>query len=107
MLSAEVGELDDVRFIDRGRALAMIEAHRDLIRGVKVRLSRELVGAKRAHRASAPRSRPEAAGLSDHGPPGRHADPLDDILRELRRGDVLTHCLPRPRAGRSRRPRGA
>src|SRR5438132_11624217 len=37
MLSAEVGELEDIRFIDRAKALRTIETHRDLIRGVKVR----------------------------------------------------------------------
>src|SRR5262249_4369506 len=44
MLSPDVGELELVRFIDRGAALRTIEAHRDLIQGVKVRLSRELCG---------------------------------------------------------------
>jgi len=92
MLSAEVGELEDVRFIDRGRALAMIEAHRDLIRGVKVRLSRELVGANVRVALSTALETAEAAGLPLMVHPGDTPIPLDDILRELRRGDVLTHC---------------
>src|SRR5437867_10296889 len=44
MLSAEVGELEDIRFIDRAKALRSIEANRGLIRGVQVRLSRQQVG---------------------------------------------------------------
>src|SRR5207249_1371646 len=44
MLSAEVGELEELRFIDRTKALQSIEANRGLIRGVKVRLSRQQVG---------------------------------------------------------------
>ncbi len=92
MLSADVGELEDVRFIDRGRALAMIEAHRDLIRGVKVRLSRDLVGANVRVALSTALETAEAAGLPIMVHPGDTPIPIDDILRELRRGDILTHC---------------
>src|SRR5262249_40857901 len=40
MLSTIMGEFEDIRWSDVGRALKTIEANRDVILGVKVRLSR-------------------------------------------------------------------
>lgn len=93
MLSAEVGELEDVRFIDRARALATIEANRDLVRGVKVRLSRQQVGANAGIALRTALETAEAARLPLMVHVGDTPIPLDDILRELRPGDVLTHCF--------------
>ena len=93
MLSTEVGELEDIRFIDRAKALQSIEAHRDLIRGVKVRLSRQQVGANARIALLTARETAEAAGLPLMVHVGDTPIPLDDILRELRPGDVLTHCF--------------
>lgn len=42
MIAQEVGELEDIRWADAGKALKMIEANRDVILGVKVRLQRGL-----------------------------------------------------------------
>jgi dihydroorotase len=92
MLSPDVGELADVRFIDKARALQTIEQHRDLIHGVKVRLSRELVGDNARVGLSTALDAAAAAGLPLMVHPGDTPIPLDDILRELRPGDVLTHC---------------
>ncbi len=93
MLSAEVGELEDVRFIDKAKALQTIEAHRDLIRGVKVRLSRQQVGANVRIALGTARETAEAARLPLMVHVGDTPIPLDDILRELRPGDILTHCF--------------
>jgi dihydroorotase len=93
MLSAEVGELEDIRFIDRAKALQSIEANRDLIRGVKVRLSRQQVGANARVALLTARETAEAARLPLMVHVGDTPIPLDDILRELRPGDVLTHCF--------------
>ena len=93
MLSAEVGELEDIRFIDRARALQSIEANRDLIRGVKVRLSRQQVGANARAALLTARETAEAARLPLMVHVGDTPISLDDILIELRPGDVLTHCF--------------
>ena len=92
MLSADVGELEDVRFIDRARALQTIEAHRDLIQGVKVRLSRQQVGANARVALSTALDTAAAARLPLMVHVGDTPILLDDILRELRPGDVMTHC---------------
>jgi dihydroorotase len=91
MLSPDVGELEEIRHIDRAAALRTIEAHRDLIRGVKVRLSRELVGANARVALHAALEVAEAARLPVMVHVGDTPVPLAEILAELRAGDVLTH----------------
>ncbi len=93
MLSADVGELEDVRFIDKPKALQAIEANRDLIQGVKVRLSRQQVGANGRVALTTALETAEAAQLPLMVHVGDTTLPLNDILRELRGGDVMTHCF--------------
>jgi len=92
MVSAEVGELEEIRHIDKAAALRTIEAHRDLIRGIKVRLSRDLVGANARVALKTARETSEAAGLPVMVHVGDTPISLTEILDELRAGDVLTHC---------------
>jgi dihydroorotase len=92
MVSPDVGELEEVRHIDRAAALRTIEAHRDLIRGVKVRLSRALVGANARVALKTAREAGEAAALPIMVHIGDSPIPLAEILAELRPGDVVTHC---------------
>src|SRR2546428_3038839 len=93
MLSAEGGELEDVRFIDRAKALQTIEANRDLIRGVKVRLSRQQAGGNAGVALRTALDTAAAARLPLMVHVGDTPIPLEDILRALRPGDVMTHCF--------------
>lgn len=94
MLSQEIGELDDIKWASVPKALATIERNRDLILGVKVRLTRhqlvgENAGIKPLHLA---REAADAAGLPIMvHPQEAWCDSLDDILAVMREGDVLTH----------------
>jgi dihydroorotase len=96
MLDPEVGELDDLRFASVPRAVAMIEQHRDVILGVKVRLTRDSIVSERAglrplHLA---REAADAAGLSIMvHPQAAWCDSIDDILAVMRKDDILTHCF--------------
>jgi dihydroorotase len=92
MVSPDVGELEEVRHIDRAAALRTIEAHRDLIRGIKVRLSRSLVGSNARVALKTAREAGEAAALPIMVHIGDSPIPLAEILTELRPGDVVTHC---------------
>ena len=92
MASPDVGELEEVRHIDAKAALRTIEAHRDLIRGIKVRLSRDLVGQNARVALKTARETGEAAGLPIMVHVGGTPIPLTEILDELRAGDVMTHC---------------
>jgi dihydroorotase len=93
MIAPEVGELCHAEFIDKTAALRAIEAHRDLIQGIKVRLSRDIVGDNARIALTTALEASEAAGLPIMVHVGDTPLPLVTILDELRPGDVLTHCF--------------
>lgn len=102
MLAEEVGELDDIKWANIPKALATIEANRDLILGVKVRLTRglncsEASGIRPLYLA---REAADAAGLPlmIH-PQDSWADSLDQVLAVLREGDIMTHMYHGMRYG--------
>lgn len=96
MLNADIGELQDIRFANVPRALQTIEANRDQILGVKVRLTKhslvsEEAGIRPLHLA---REAADAAGLPIMvHPQDAWTDSLDDILAVMKGGDILTHCF--------------
>ena len=96
MLTQEIGELENPDYADVGKACRMIEQHRDLILGVKVRLSRETIVGARAgmlplHRA---REAADAAGLPIMvHPQDAWCESIDDILALMGERDILTHCF--------------
>ena len=93
MISPVVGELEEIRFADVQKAVRVCEKNRDVIMGIKVRLSKHLVGNNgllpltKAKEASEATGRPIMVHVGDT--PG----PLGEILNEMRKGDVLTHCF--------------
>jgi dihydroorotase len=96
MLSTTMGEFEDIRWADVGKALKTIEAHRDVILGVKVRLTRgsivsEASGIRPLHLA---REAADAAGvpIMVH-PQDAWMGHTDDILKLMRERDILTHCF--------------
>jgi dihydroorotase len=96
MLDADIGELLDIRFARVDRALQTIEANRDVILGVKVRLTKhalvsEEAGIRPLHLA---REAADAAGLPIMvHPQDAWVDSIDDILAVMGKGDILTHCF--------------
>jgi dihydroorotase len=102
-LAGRTGENRDLANCDVALAIDTIQAHRDLLHGVKVRIDRESVGAngveplRRALAVGAACSLPVMVHIGS-GPPA-----LDEVLDLLRPGDIVTHCasgLARP-LGRS------
>ena len=96
MLSTTMGEFEDLRWADVGKALKTIEANRDVILGVKVRLSRgtivsEASGIQPLYLA---REAADAAGvpIMVH-PQEAWTSHTDDILAVMRERDILTHCF--------------
>lgn len=95
MLNPEVGELDDIRFANVPRAVNMIEQHRDVILGVKVRLTREALVSERVgmQALQLARAAADAVGLPIMvHPQAAWCDSIDEILAVMRSGDILTHC---------------
>jgi dihydroorotase len=95
MVTPGIGEFEIPEYANVERALAMIEQHRDLILGVKVRLTKDSIVSERAgmtplHRA---REAADAAGLPIMvHPQAAWCDSLDDILAVMKERDILTHC---------------
>lgn len=93
LLSSGLGELEDLRFIDKAAALQTIERHRDLVQGIKVRLSHEIVGDNGHVALKTALEVSEVARLPIMVHVGDTPMRLAEILDELRPGDVLTHCF--------------
>jgi dihydroorotase len=96
MLHADIGEFDDLRYASVPRALATIEQHRDLILGIKVRLTRDTIASAESglRPLALAREAADAAQLPIMvHPQAAWCDSIDDILNLMRAGDVLTHCF--------------
>lgn len=95
LLSKGIGELEHMEYANVSKAVEMIQKYPDLMLGVKVRLTNNLVipsaGLRPLYLAR------EAADsvrlpMMVH-PQNAWCENLDDILAVMRKGDVLTHCF--------------
>jgi dihydroorotase len=94
-----VSELIDLRSIDVDRTLAVIEANRDVICGVKVRASGVIVGAWGITPAKIAKRVAEIAGLPLMVHVGEPPPTLDEVFDILTPGDIVTHCFNGKKAG--------
>jgi dihydroorotase len=95
--NASGGELMDINRADVGLARGAIARNRDVVIGVKARLSNtiagtnDLEGLRRAQEAAAPFNLPVMIHI------GQSFSPMRSILALLKRGDIVTHMYaPRP-----------
>ena len=93
MLSADIGELTDLRFADVNRAVRMCEEHRDDIVGVKIRMTTNLVGENGKEGLKRAREVCDATGLPLMIHPNASPLSFEDMMGELRAGDIVTHCF--------------
>jgi dihydroorotase len=90
------GELKDLTRADVGLARGAIARHRDVVVGVKARLSENVAGAndlealRRAQEAAAPFNLPVMIHV------GQNYSPMRAILALLKRGDIVTHMYAPP-----------
>jgi dihydroorotase len=94
-----VSELIDMRSIDVDRTLAVIDANRDVICGVKVRASGVIVGAWGITPAKIAKRVAEIAGLPLMVHVGEPPAMLDEVFDILSPGDIITHCFNGKKAG--------
>jgi dihydroorotase len=93
------GELMDIGRVDVAAAQKVIAAHRDVIVGVKARLSRTVAGKndiealRRAQAITAPLKLPVMIHMGDT------LSPLPDLLALLKPGDIVTHMYAPPPHG--------
>lgn len=94
MISRRIGELASIAWADADRTVEVLRENPDVVLGVKVRLTRELVdagaGLRPLHIA---REAADRAGvpLMVH-PQESWARSIDDVVDLLRAGDILTHA---------------
>jgi dihydroorotase len=93
------GELLDFANADSAAARRAIDAHRDIVIGIKARLSRTVVGEHdldaidRAHAVTVPLKLPLMVHV------GQTVSPIAAIVGRLRRGDIVTHVYAPPPNG--------
>lgn len=90
---ADGNEYSDLRFVDADAAVRVIEAHRDVILGVKVRLTPDIAGGQDLEVLRRARQAADAVKLPIMVHIGGGALPLERTLELLRPGDVVTHAL--------------
>jgi len=93
MIDPLENELEDLRYAKPERAIAVVERHRDVIQGIKVRLSKRIVGENGLRPLSLATRAAEALGLPLMVHVGDTPSPLGEILIQLRPGDIVTHCF--------------
>jgi dihydroorotase len=91
--SIMVGESSDLRLMSPADAVAVANANRDVIVGIKVRVGRHASGSSGVAPLDIALQVAEELGLPlmahiDEPPPS-----YEDVLERLRPGDVLTHCF--------------
>ena len=90
------GELHDINLANVDLARGAIARHRDVVVGVKVRMSDEVAEAndleclRRAQEAAAPFNLPVMIHV------GQNFSPMRAILPLLKRGDIVTHMYAPP-----------
>jgi dihydroorotase len=93
---ATPNELLDFANADAAAARRVIESHRDIIVGIKARLSRSVAGERdldairRAHEVTIPLNLPLMVHV------GQTASPMPAIVAALRPGDIVTHVYSPP-----------
>ncbi|MBK9169403.1 MAG: amidohydrolase/deacetylase family metallohydrolase [Bryobacterales bacterium] len=87
------GELLDLRYANPKLAIETIERNRDVILGVKVRLTRTIAGDHDIEALKLAREAADAVNLPLMVHIGGTASPLPKILAELKGGDVITHSF--------------
>jgi dihydroorotase len=98
-LVAEPGELIDIRMIDAPAALRAAKAHADVIVGLKVRCGRNYSGPNDLHAVKQARIVCDEIGKPLMIHVNTPHTPFDQILKETRPGDIVTHAFRRAGTG--------
>ncbi|BCJ41544.1 amidohydrolase [Actinoplanes ianthinogenes] len=91
-LAGRTGECRDLATCDAGLAIDTIQANRELIRGIKVRIDRETVGDNGIEPLRRGLAAADACGVPVMVHIGTAPPELDEVLDLLRPGDIVTHC---------------
>jgi dihydroorotase len=92
MISPIVGELEDIRNVDNALTARVVRANRDVVLGIKLRMSTQLVGSNGAAALKLARELCDELQVPLVIHPGNTEVKIGEILDELLVGDVLTHA---------------
>jgi dihydroorotase len=98
-LTGRTGESRDLANCDVDLAVDTVLRHRDLIRGIKVRIDAETVGANGVQPLLRGRAVAQACGVPVMVHVGAAPPKIDEVLDLLRPGDIVTHCASAIAAG--------
>jgi dihydroorotase len=98
-LTGRTGESRDLANCDVDLAVDTVLRHRDLIRGIKVRIDAETVGTNGVQPLLRGREAAQACGVPLMLHIGAAPPKLDEVLALLRPGDIVTHCASAIAAG--------
>ena len=87
------GELLDLRYANAKLAIRTIEQNRDVILGIKIRLTKNIVGDNDLQALAIAREAADAVGLPLMAHIGGTFSPLPKILAMLKPGDLITHSF--------------
>jgi dihydroorotase len=87
------GELLDLRYVNPKLAIRTIEENRDAILGIKIRLSENITGMRDLQALALAKEAAAAVQLPLMVHIGDSHSPLREILAQLGKGDVITHCF--------------
>ena len=93
MISNKIGGLEDLRWADVEDAVAMGQSNRDLVLGIKARLSRLQAGEQDMEALKRALEAAEILGTFVMIHIGDTKTPLEELAALLRPGDVITHCF--------------
>lgn len=88
-----VSELADHRSINIDRTLACIDAHKDIIKGVKIRASTTVLGSWGITPVKIAKKVAKIAGLPIMVHVGEPPPMIEDVFALLQPGDIVTHCF--------------
>ena len=93
------GDLMDLSNADVAAARSAIERHRDVVVGIKARLSKSVAGSNDLEALKRAQSVAQPLGIPIMIHMGQTVSPLPDLLAVLKRGDIVTHMYAPPPNG--------
>lgn len=93
LICHEIGEMEDIRYAEVGKAVRVANENRDYVLGMKVRQSTHCVGNNGLEPLKRTREAADALGMPLMVHPGATPALLQDMLAYMKKGDVLTHCF--------------
>ncbi len=98
-LNRDIGELTDLRYADVESAVKTCERYRDSIVGIKIRMTKNLVGGNGREGLKRARAVCEATGLPLMLHPNDSPLSLEEMLGQMKTGDIMTHCFHQSATG--------